>query len=374
MEHNASTIYRLNPSVDVYKIGDDRLEFYFVTTRQRVIINVSGLLIRFVASIDGISSLNELAIRLGVEAANLQFFVDYLYARHILQDVAQVVSSEGLLAPDDRMRYARQIAFFGSSYSDGGCLTQAKLQSTRVAVLGVGAIGSGIALQLAMAGVRSLVLVDYAYVQAYNVERHYTYAHSDIGKSKVNALADHLLEIDPLLRVECHVAHVSYDTDVDTFVRGCDLVVNTMDEPYIGYTSATVGRRCLALNIPLFVAGGFDAHLMSTGELIIPSKTPCVDCYLSYFSVSLEGWKPRYNVASTPASLGSLKSQDDYEVGGLASMALFSISYAVITILDYLAAPDQAHFYGRGECLFESLKINYLNVPRNPTCPSCGSL
>ena len=151
MEHNASTIYRLNPSVDVYKIGDDRLEFYFVTTRQRVIINVSGLLIRFVASIDGISSLNELAIRLGVEAANLQSFVDYLYARHILQDVAQVVSSEGLLAPEDRMRYARQIAFFGSSYSDGGCLTQAKLQSTRVAVLGVGAIGSGIALQLAMA-------------------------------------------------------------------------------------------------------------------------------------------------------------------------------------------------------------------------------
>lgn len=374
MEHNASTIYRLNPSVDIYKIGDDRLEFYFVTTRQRVIINVSGLLIRFVASIDGISSVNELAIRLGIEATNLQPFVNYLYDRRILQDVAQVISSESLLASEDRVRYDRQIAFFGSSYSDGGYLTQAKLQSSRVAIFGVGAIGSGIALQLAMAGVRSLVLVDRAYVQAYNVERHYTYANSDIGKSKVDALADHLLEIDPSLRVECHVAQVSYDTDIGTFVQGCDLVVNTMDEPYIGYTSATVGRRCLALNIPLFVAGGFDAHLMSTGELIIPGKTPCVDCYLSYFSASLEGWKPRYNVASAPASLGSQTSQEDYEVGGLASMALFSISYAVITILDYLAAPDQAHSYGRGECLFESLKINYLNVPRNPTCPSCGSL
>lgn len=155
MEHNASTIYRLNPSVDIYKIGDDRLEFYFVTTRQRVIINVSGILIRFVASVDGTSSVNELAIRLGIEAANLQPFVNYLYDRRILQDIAQVVSSESLLASEDRVRYDRQIAFFGSSYSDGGYLTQAKLQSSRVVIFGVGAMGSGIALQLAMAGVRS---------------------------------------------------------------------------------------------------------------------------------------------------------------------------------------------------------------------------
>ena len=36
---------------------------------------------------------------------------------------------------------------------------------------------------------------------------------------------------------------------------------------------------CVKYKIAHYIAGGFDAHLASTGELIIPYVTPCVECY-----------------------------------------------------------------------------------------------
>ena len=29
----------------------------------------------------------------------------------------------------------------------------------------------------------------------------------------------------------------------------------------------------------MYVAGGFDAHSISTGEMIVPHVTSCIDCY-----------------------------------------------------------------------------------------------
>ena len=119
----------------------------------------------------------------------------------------------------------------------------------------------------------------------------------------------------------------------------------------------------------MFVAGGFDAHLMSTGELIVPYETPCVDCYVSYFSKSLADWKPSYNLNAIEETN---VEKGNFEVGGLSSMSLFSISYAVISIIDYIATNDARRNKGRGELLIDEMKITYLNIPKNPNCKTCG--
>jgi len=120
----------------------------------------------------------------------------------------------------------------------------------------------------------------------------------------------------------------------------------------------------------MFVAGGFDAHLMSTGELIIPDVSPCVDCYTSHFSETLKDWEPQYNTAVIP---DSEILNNRFEVGELASMSLFSISYAVMAILNYFATDSESK-YGRGELLFDKLEIKYLNISKNPDCLICGSV
>ena len=113
-----------------------------------------------------------------------------------------------------------------------------------------------------------------------------------------------------------------------------------------------------------YIAGGFDAHLSSTGELIIPYITPCVECYAAHFKIALKDWKPKKH----PVQIRYL------EIGGLASLSLFSTSYACIEILKYIAGlvEIEQSYKIRGEFLFHDMSLTYLNIKKNPLCPICG--
>ncbi len=364
-------ILELNPSVDIYKIDDDRLEFYFMTTRQRIAMNVSEAVISLINGFDGIAAIGTLCEHIGIdfEDDNVQNFLQYLLHKKILLIPAEEEQERKVLSDDDLCRYDRQLNYFNSSFPSSAYEIQNVLQSTKVLIFGLGAIGSGIAMQLVMSGVRHLILVDKDIVSKDSLERHFMFTSSDVGRSKVEAFSDFLKRIDS--KVECSTYHqiIDYDTPIDALLDNSDFVINTLDEPYIGHTSMKIGRGCFVRDLPLYVAGGFDAHLMSTGELIVPNKTPCVDCYVSYFSESLKEWQPQYNVGA----LTETEIQNSiFEVGGLASMSLFSVSYAVIVILSYIATKDASYSKGRGELLFDSMEINYLNVSKNPQCHVCG--
>ena len=67
-------------------------------------------------------------------------------------------------------------------------------------VIGVGAVGRQVALQLAAIGVRHLQLIDYDSVEPSNVTTQ-GYRQSDIGRSKVAALQQSIAELDPTTEV-----------------------------------------------------------------------------------------------------------------------------------------------------------------------------
>ncbi|XZE53588.1 ThiF family adenylyltransferase [Planctomycetaceae bacterium SH139] len=76
-----------------------------------------------------------------------------------------------------------------------------RLAELRVTIIGVGAIGRQLALQLASLGVRRLQLIDFDEVDATNVTTQ-GYLMGDIGMPKVQSLARHLRLVDPELEVE----------------------------------------------------------------------------------------------------------------------------------------------------------------------------
>src|SRR6056297_3546390 len=78
---------------------------------------------------------------------------------------------------------------------------QDRLAELRVTIIGVGAIGRQLALQLASIGVRRLQLIDFDEVDATNVTTQ-GYLMGDIGMPKVQALAQHLRLVDPAIEVE----------------------------------------------------------------------------------------------------------------------------------------------------------------------------
>ncbi|HFK3157187.1 TPA: ThiF family adenylyltransferase, partial [Citrobacter sedlakii] len=102
------------------------------------------------------------------------------------------------------------------------------------------------------------------------------------------------------------------------------LIINTCDEPYIGHTSLKLGRYAQARAIPLYVSGGFDAHLMSSGELIFPPHTPCIDCAQNTFSKALKGWKPVYSIVNNPQLDLSKSVYDNYIPGGPGGLAMMN--------------------------------------------------
>ncbi len=78
---------------------------------------------------------------------------------------------------------------------------QSRLQELLVTVIGVGAIGRQVALQLAAIGVRRLQLIDFDHVEATNVTTQ-GYRAADIGQSKVSATTSDVRQIDAIVEAE----------------------------------------------------------------------------------------------------------------------------------------------------------------------------
>jgi len=74
------------------------------------------------------------------------------------------------------------------------------LQAATVGIAGCGGLGSNIAVSLVRAGVGQLILADFDVVEASNLNRQH-YFQRDIGRSKVEALTDILLAINPRAEV-----------------------------------------------------------------------------------------------------------------------------------------------------------------------------
>ena len=75
------------------------------------------------------------------------------------------------------------------------------LQKSTVGIAGCGGLGSNAAVSLVRAGIGKLILADHDLVEESNLNRQY-YFQSDIGKKKVEALADHLSAINPEIQLE----------------------------------------------------------------------------------------------------------------------------------------------------------------------------
>lgn len=363
----SDTIYKIKDSVDLFLSDNQFLTVYFMNTRQRQSFRVNAEMIRLIELIDGASPLNEIyqamSNRFNVDRESIDCAISMLLKKKI---ITEICDHTDYISDKDYTRYARQINYFAEFLGSEaeGIAAQNKLMKSHIGVFGCGAVGGNIALQLVMAGVKEITLFDMDNVECSDVSRHMFYSCLSVNENKVVALKKQILEIDHEVKVNCIFSAMKPTDDIEPIIEHLDFVINTLDEPYIGYTSSKISRICVKHNIPHFIAGGFDAHLASTGEIIIPHITPCVECYASHFKVSLAGWKPKKHPVKSRYT----------EIGGLAAMSLFSSSYACIEIIKYIAGliDMESSYKVRGELLFNNLKITYLDIKKDPDCPICG--
>ncbi len=104
----------------------------------------------------------------------------------------------------------------------------AALEKCTVAICGVGGLGSNVAVSLARAGVKKLVLIDFDRVEMTNLQRQ-QYKAAQVGMYKAEAMASNLREVAPYLDVEVHVERVTAENAV-SLVGEADAIVEAFDK------------------------------------------------------------------------------------------------------------------------------------------------
>ncbi|MEL7564342.1 MAG: sulfur carrier protein ThiS adenylyltransferase ThiF [Dehalobacterium sp.] len=104
-----------------------------------------------------------------------------------------------------------------------------KLKDGKVAIAGLGGLGSNIAISLARIGVGHLLLVDFDIVEPSNLNRQ-NYHISHLGIPKTAALKQQIADINPFIKIETENVKVTEDNMIDLF-HGYDIICEAFDKP-----------------------------------------------------------------------------------------------------------------------------------------------
>ena len=126
---------------------------------------------------------------------------------------------------DLRLRYARQMAV-----TEIGREGQIKLCGSKVLVVGCGALGSMVAMQLAGAGVGRLGLADYDTVDISNLQRQFFFNTDDSGKSKVELIAQRVKDLNPGTSVTVYKELITA-AKAEKIIGDYDFIVDATDNP-----------------------------------------------------------------------------------------------------------------------------------------------
>lgn len=127
------------------------------------------------------------------------------------------------LDPDRVSRYSRQLMLPGF-----GEVAQRRLRNARVLVIGAGGLGSAVVPSLAAAGIGTIGIIDDDDVELSNLHRQLSHGVADIGRPKVDSLADTVAAIDPECRVNRHPVRVT-SANLPAILAGYDLLIDGSD-------------------------------------------------------------------------------------------------------------------------------------------------
>lgn len=171
------------------------------------------------------------------------------------------------LTPDQQKRYTRQILL-----DDIGETGQGKIINAKVLIIGLGGLGSPVALYLAAAGVGTLGLADGDKVDVTNLQRQIIHFTKDIDVPKVVSAKAKLQAINPELRISEYPRFLD-GAALQTIALEYDVVVDATDN--LG-AKLFINEACVKAGKPL-VHGGIFQY---SGELmtVLPGKTACYAC------------------------------------------------------------------------------------------------
>jgi len=247
------------------------------------------------------------------------------------------------LTREEILRYSRHLLL-----PEVGPAGQERLRDARVLCVGVGGLGSPLALYLAAAGVGTLGLVDFDVVDASNLQRQILHGTSDVGRSKVVSAREAVEDVNPHVRVVVHETRLSA-ANAERILRDYDVVADGTDNFATRYL---VNDACVLAGKPN--AYGSIFRFEGQASVFCAPGGPCYRC-----------------LYPEPPPPGVVPSCAEGGVLGVLPGVVGSIQATEVLKL----------VLGLGETLvgrlllYDALAMSFrtLKVRRDPGCPVCGT-
>src|SRR5947209_4313565 len=240
-------------------------------------------------------------------------------------------------------RYSRQ-TLFGPIGKAG----QERLASTSVAIIGCGALGTGLANNLCRAGVGRIVIADRDYIQLNNLQRQILFDEVDIAHRLPKAIAatERLRRINSEIQVEPLVEDINAD-GIEALVREVDLVLDATDNFETRYL---LNDACIKHGRPWIYSGVIASYGVTMN--IVPVETPCLRCVFP--DMPLPGTTPTCDTAGVLNGIVGV-------ITGVASTEALKIVLKSEKISRAMVWMD----------VWENT-CDRIELPRQPDCPACG--
>ncbi len=239
------------------------------------------------------------------------------------------------------LRYSRQILL-----PDFGIEGQERLRASSVLVVGLGGLGSPVAMYLAAAGVGRLVLADFDAVDLSNLQRQIIHTTAQIGRPKAESARVALAALNPDVELVT-VKRSLVEETLPEIVADVDLVLDCCDN---FATRFAVNAACVAAGVPL-VSG---AAIRLEGQVTAFSGQPGGPCYQCLY--------PRDGGIDETCSTNGVLAPVVGIIGSIQATE-------AIKILSGLGEP----LFGRLLLLDAALmQWRSLRLPSDPSCPVCS--
>ena len=223
---------------------------------------------------------------------------------------------------------------------------QQRLEHGSIAIIGLGGLGSPVALYLAAAGVGRLGLIDDQRVERSNLNRQILYGDGDVGHPKADAAAGRVRDLDPAIRLDVRQESVRA-ANVEAMFAAYDVVVDATDS---FETKFLLNDAAVLLRKPL-VHG---AVLQWGGQVttIVPDG-PCLRCLF------LE-----------PPDPADILSCEEAGIMGAATGVVGSVqAEEALKLLLEVGTPLSGRIFQHDGLNGEARITSF---PRDPDCPVCS--
>ena len=144
-----------------------------------------------------------------------------------------------------------------------------KLKNAKVAVFGLGGVGSFVCEGLARSGIGNFILVDYDKTDESNINRQLIATTKTVGKHKAELMKERILEINPDANVEIFKEFYMADSKTDIITQDLSYAVDCVDTIM---AKIAIICKCDELGVPVMSS-------MGTGNKLDPTMFEVADIY-----------------------------------------------------------------------------------------------